>query len=52
MVSNKKARLTMSLSCDWDSHKPINRRVKNKVIVTLWGTYKPGSMRYSTITRK
>lgn len=35
MVSNKKARLTLQQPSAWDEYRPINKRLDNKVVVTL-----------------
>lgn len=52
MVSNKKARLTLQQPAAWDDYRPINKRIKNKVLVTLLASAIPGTIRYSTVLKK
>lgn len=52
MISNKKARITMKVLLSSDKHRPVNKRLKNKVVVTLYATALPGTIRFSQLTKK
>ena len=52
MVSNKKARLTLQQPSAWDEYRPINKRINNNVLVTVWPAPMPGTISYSEVLRK